>query len=154
MILRKNLALFCQKKKVKINTTRLNKSLWHSHKREIIYFNNNMWIDIWRKLPAAIEATANNSRQFPCTHIYGDNFILLLFTHDRTGGPVYRKNQRGNSWTQYWVEFFGQRLKSSETRVLVGFSTFVFPIYKMLFMKKLESTWVFPFRGFFFVRFF
>jgi hypothetical protein len=47
-----------------------------------------------------------------------------------------------------------QRLKSSETRVLVGFSIFVFPFYKMLFMNKLKSTRVFPFRGFFFVRFF
>jgi hypothetical protein len=53
--------------------------------------------------------------------------------------------RRGNSWTKYWVEFFGQRLKSSETRVLVGFSTFVFPFYKMLFMNRLESTWVFSF---------
>jgi hypothetical protein len=48
---------------------------------------------------------------------------------------------------------FGQRLKSSETQVLVGFSTFVFPFYKMLFMNKLKSTRVFPFRGFFLLGF-
>ncbi len=50
---------------------------------------------------------------------------------------------RGNSWTQYWVEFSGQRLESSETRVEVGFSAFVFPFYKMVFTNNFDSTRVF-----------
>ncbi len=84
-------------------------------------------------------------------HFHAPFFIVIFVI--MTWILVWLTSLRGNSGTQYWVGFFGQRLKSSATRVFVGVSTFVFPFYKMLFMKKLKSTWVFSFRGFFLLGF-
>ncbi len=46
--------------------------------------------------------------------------------------------QRWNSRTAILVEVSRHKLESSLTRVFVWFSTLIFPLYRMLFMKRLE----------------
>jgi hypothetical protein len=48
----------------------------------------------------------------------------------------WTRAQRCNSWTEFLVQYFEHKLKSS--RVFIWFSTLVFPFYQMLFVKRLE----------------
>jgi hypothetical protein len=47
-------------------------------------------------------------------------------------------NQRWNSCTPFFFEVSGRKLESSQTRVLVWFSTLIFPFYKILFMVRMK----------------
>ncbi len=48
-----------------------------------------------------------------------------------------QQDQRWNSLTSFLVEVSGHKLESSQTWVLVSFSTLIFSFYKMPFMKRL-----------------
>jgi hypothetical protein len=58
--------------------------------------------------------------------------------------------QKFNSRTAFLVEVSGHKLESSQTRVFVWFSSLILPVYKMLFMNRLEfSCFADFFKGFF-----
>ncbi len=48
---------------------------------------------------------------------------------------------RWNSLTAFLVEVSGHKIKSSQTRVSVWFSTLIFLFYKMLFINRLEFSY-------------
>ncbi len=49
--------------------------------------------------------------------------------------PEQRRDQRWNSWSAFLVDVSGHKLESTQTRVFVWFSTFIFLFFKMLFTK-------------------